>query len=631
MSTNLNKSAMYVSQAEGGEQFIRDWTTYTMNNDYSGKLIRNINDAPILFCEYHMSEDIECKNNDVHPFVQIFMEYVIQYHKSIENSNLGDDLPIKNIYLSWDKLSESNKRFYNKFIEIYDESKNVIPPEQYSNLQKNQFLCRLKKIGGTITFETSLPVIADGVADNILYYDEYETLKSVKAYPHYFSTLYRDGMKSSGSPNMNGTPKIDTDKVIIQRLYGIKDNKPEKETDNIINFTDNIWSRNSDNVFFKKENNKLIRYGKNDDTTKNLLNKKCVSTNINLPASDCTDYVLKCLLKDDNPNCVLDIDNTSWPNISSKKMRKEILNDLHPLVALQILRKFGFKTYQTNDIMTGKAKIQVINYDKWVKLFAKNKFGENIKSVTDNENLARYLQLLVDFVNANPGILNRTGNNADNTTQLEHHNPPNYAKENNIPLRREYIGQQRGFYESILLNNYIKSLSNNSLPFTKDSQGYYKSILGRDLLGIKDPHSFTQSGGNVDNDNWFMKNINQNNERIPLMGGKLMEYVFKKSLEDAKKYNKHIDKNDVDKIFEQINELAMMENKMFRILMYIQEYNKILVKNKNVESELIDMSKLKELVNNYKQIKLDHDNIENILSGIMIKLYSDDEYKNITI
>lgn len=99
-------------------------------------------------------------------------------------------------------------------------------------------------------------------------------------------------------------------------------------------------------------------------------------------------------------------DDEFYEDISDK------INDLHPKIALAILSKFGFKVNEN----TEEGTIKIITVSYWLNKLAQKYFGyknpNEIKEfqalIKGNKKLINFLTLLVQYINSNPGILNRS-------------------------------------------------------------------------------------------------------------------------------------------------------------------------------------------------------------------------------
>jgi hypothetical protein len=92
-------------------------------------------------------------------------------------------------------------------------------------------------------------------------------------------------------------------------------------------------------------------------------------------------------------------------------LAKKNLEGMHPLIALQTLRKFGFRKHLVADSTSGTQLWKVETVNHWQKHhLVKHHSAEAIQEMIDNPNsthLLQYLGLIVQFVNASPAMLNK--------------------------------------------------------------------------------------------------------------------------------------------------------------------------------------------------------------------------------
>ena len=116
--------------------------------------------------------------------------------------------------------------------------------------------------------------------------------------------------------------------------------------------------------------------------------------------------MFQCLLSDDAAS--LDVCLNTFKNNEFFKTAKREINSMHPVLALKTLQKFGFRTEYVNDSLGGKLR-KVQSVDSWMKTYMKETFNPSqIQQITDgNDRLIAYLDLVSQYINANPGILNK--------------------------------------------------------------------------------------------------------------------------------------------------------------------------------------------------------------------------------
>ncbi len=92
-------------------------------------------------------------------------------------------------------------------------------------------------------------------------------------------------------------------------------------------------------------------------------------------------------------------------NVAKKNIEK-----MHPVMALQVLRKFGFRKHRHYDEKAGTDLFKVESVNHWMKYITQTHSKVEISAMLAGEmakNLETYLNLVSQYVNCNPGILNK--------------------------------------------------------------------------------------------------------------------------------------------------------------------------------------------------------------------------------
>uniref|UniRef100_A0A6C0ACR7 Uncharacterized protein n=1 Tax=viral metagenome TaxID=1070528 RepID=A0A6C0ACR7_9ZZZZ len=112
--------------------------------------------------------------------------------------------------------------------------------------------------------------------------------------------------------------------------------------------------------------------------------------------------LFQCLLEDDSQG--LEKCLSEYSRNGNNNSKQEI-NQIHPLMALRTLQKFGFKTQNGGGI----EKVEDVN--SWMENFMKKQFSESqLKTLNNsprNRTLMNYLNSLSNHVNSHPSILNQ--------------------------------------------------------------------------------------------------------------------------------------------------------------------------------------------------------------------------------
>jgi hypothetical protein len=115
--------------------------------------------------------------------------------------------------------------------------------------------------------------------------------------------------------------------------------------------------------------------------------------------------VYKCLLSgkpESLAECLGQLSNADMFNVA----RKEV-NNMHPKIAIQLLRTFGFKLRKE----PGSDIIMPCKFDEWLQRLEKSIDVQTAKVIRENKKLLEYLRSVVNIVRANPAIINTNSKN----------------------------------------------------------------------------------------------------------------------------------------------------------------------------------------------------------------------------
>lgn len=177
-------------------------------------------------------------------------------------------------------------------------------------------------------------------------------------------------------------------------------------------FKDRTFWRQVQNV---DGTNNFVRF---DETTGEIVTTveepKCYATKAQ--AYECTSFLQNCALNKDptfNEECDIIVKKFQFGDLRSQDVADEVLK-MNPKVAYMILKKFHFgEIIQDDTLPSGKTikRYKMQKVTDWVKTVStyKNYFRDNealIKDIIANVNLLKYLSILVEWVNANPQVMN---------------------------------------------------------------------------------------------------------------------------------------------------------------------------------------------------------------------------------
>lgn len=431
---------------------------------------------------------------------------------------------------------------------------------------------------------------------------------------------------------------LNVDKLVRRRLYAVVKAKPassdadttdgtESKTYDYMDIDYNVWKRNYKGDFVKIIDGREVTFGVDDPATQQVLtaNHNCYGSLVNASGDDCQKYIFNCLL-DENPDsleeCLKNLNRS--PNFYD--VSKKEINSTHPLIAIRTLQRFGFRKHKVYDNKAGCQLYKVERVDNWLKNFMKNRFKDDEiqKIITGNTKLLAYLDLMAQFVNANPSILNKeyTGTTEEAVGVVP---TPEFAKSLGIQPRKEPSKKSSGMYELNLFKKHFEQYAtrNKQGPFQLTQSGHALTPFGVALtpdVNMVVPLRGGQRGGNLGSGSveWVIRKLNNHNE--PVVGAKLMAEIFKGLTKQLNARGKSIDKSDNDKLTDHINNLISSEEELLRTLLYIERYVEMLDAFKDYNSKTLKVDDVKKYIDKHASLKEKHISQEQYLLKIWEKL-----------
>jgi hypothetical protein len=574
---------------------------------------------------------------------------------NLDSSNLAKEL-WDDIYRNWDSLPADVQDFYNTFAVVMQKVNNQwteVEQRSYASVagtvesNKANFRINLKNVdcstssGCTTVFSKMIPLlpvkdigdlwytnaagkvtkISTGKWKNQSKRDEIRTaglfLRNI------YNNVYRGNSTSISVPYGSGNETlslpdkydksrslqyfhIDVDKLVRSRLMYVKEQPlgeapvPESEDKVYDMITKNIWKRDSAGTLIMTKDGVDTPYGPNDENTTKALKASysCYSTivNDNGDKEKCRKYIFECLLDSDAnglSKCIDLLKDKDFFTVATEEIVK-----MQPLIALRTLQKFGFRV---NDEYDGELKMnikKVESVDHWTKSYMTKKFTD--KQVTDaissNSALRDYLSLIVQYVNANPAILNKNVNGSSDES-AGNAKASEYA--NRLGIRQRIDpGKANGLYDMSVMR-------------TNNSTGFYGSTLKKGVLSINPASGLLRSydgsyqfnfapgfvtsaqsgGGSVEN---YLKRVSDGS----VSSAGLIKGLLDISLNEMKQHNKSLDENNEKAIRQKIAQMAQIEMELIRQVKYIDTYNDCLdgMGSGGYSTEVLKVEDLKNLV-----------------------------------
>jgi hypothetical protein len=415
---------------------------------------------------------------------------------------------------------------------------------------------------------------------------------------------------------------FNVDKLIRRRLYSLSKARvvtPEEfdisadwdssfEFSNLI--TEHKFRRSPDGKFFMKKDNDWVPISKDDADGDELLAFKnsCYGTGYSVDnKGKCRDMIFDCLLNDDPASldsCLKKLTATDFFDTAKKQ-----IDSMHPIVALRTLQRFGFQTFHSHDSVAQQnlKKVQCVN--DWLKTFMSKQFTQPQQQslITGNSRLLAYLQLLSEFVNANPGLLNP---HVDATTEEKagQYHKSQYAERLNIPMREEPSSDNSQLYEMSRLSKFLKEMQRSRNPVWGDmfngSEIYGTNFMNQlmpIMIGVQN-RGFPQLGGG-DNDpvGYYARRFNQG---APT-GAKLQQKIFNDLVATLERGGVPKDayfSQFVDQTQKRINQNIRFEDEIWKRLILLQECLNLLMIFDGSSQTILSLKKLVDMVKSTNKV-----------------------------
>ncbi|AYV80907.1 MAG: hypothetical protein Harvfovirus10_5 [Harvfovirus sp.] len=670
----------------GAELFIKLFIEPTVNyetaiNGADANSIINNNPYAYQFlkAESYGRKD-PASDNDIHSQVVDFLAEVAKFHRTIdppaqalphapsppESKILWDD-----VFMKWKDpdFTENAKIFYRKYLQFMTidtaGADAVIPEAKYGDQtimnqpQKRVNLLKTNSFGGPRTnpmtpateliapcpkFTNLIPQVpntvkkmwfTDAAGQQVSLIDPLaDALKEFYCKTYKFGGTFTIGAAAINiKPNWNPASKyevfnINIDKFTRKRFFKIMSEikKPPKVEGPVFSLADkNIWHVDESNRLYKEENGTKVYYDEDSDASKRIMTAefKCYSTLANASVDKCNFYVNQCLLRSDPEslsNCT-----EYWKNHDFYKATKDEIKDMHPMVAVRTLQKFGFRVKKMED---PECKMQVKKFesvDHWLKtVLTKGDWqkpdpnnaagGKFQNTIEDNENLLNYLKLVVEYVNANPAVLNGKEFAAKTSEAIGRVKQSDLAVRLGIQMAKVPASRYQGMYDYSMLQSHVGSFRSqvprNPLagsfggPGSRSSFGSFGSEIG---IGMP-----FQLGG-VPNIDSYIRRVESNS----ISGASALQALIDSRITDLKNRGIFIDLDDQTSIVKKIDTMKKIEDELISTAMILDAYSKIQYLFPGNRSEMLSMDKVKAFVEKYKDLVSTQANEETAL----VKIY----------
>ena len=409
----------------------------------------------------------------------------------------------------------------------------------------------------------------------------------------------------------------------------------------------NEW-KYKDNKFYKAKSSNPYKWIESDKNyiEKDIKGNPCERLCLFTDKKECIEFFQKIIDPNSDLSSLKELIISKDFNFNIDCLKKNI-NDIHPSIIITVLKKFGFEKYIFNDELGNKI-VRIENYNTWLERF-ENKIDEEIRGKILQGNTAeKFFKILIHYFNKNFYILNKGDPKitprvtglvlGENLKKLRFELPKSKLINNSEPvvnwdelrsnLKKTYGSFYRGFDASNLKNLPKEIDPSNLLSYVYSLAG----VVPPQLSNI--PHSYTQGSvgflGGADLEPIVTSE--------PIMEKKIAPPVPQLSLNITKIYkdlensikqnNKSLD-NDIKKSIEdKIQKFADLEKDLYKELLKIIEYSKLIKIIGDSKKETVALSAMDAAIKKYTLLanKYDknHFGLLNVLNSIKKHFNIDD-------
>lgn len=538
-------------------------------------------------------------------------EKLINDYRPVKAKSTTDDILWNNVYNKWSSLSEQAQKFYKKYV-MFMENDKVLNPETdtYNPANKAAYHINLVKksisdAGQTIlAFMRLIPLYSDKIFTGLWYTDKngkHQFSTSSNTFPSTI-TLNTDNLlkyiygstatnarfvtlnlPDKWTPSPNAIFHINVDDLVRKRLYQLREllKKEQLPKEPLLGITDkNIWKRDETNKLYRDTPQGPVYYEDNSPASLEMFKSsyKCASSLSKGTEAECGKYMAECILSIDQKQISQCLE--FWRNRNFYDIVKEEISNMHPTIAIRILKKFGFREYETYDIECDSYVRKIESRDHWFKDYASKIFTDDVlKIISENDKLLDYLQLITEYINSNLQILNGSQCRKISSEAVGKIQRTELAVQLGIPLRREpKVGSIQGtLYDSAMLDSYFKSGFFNVIARTNPER----------IANIK---------------NLFIDKIPGTNKKCLNMGAESLQRLIDNTITQLQQQNLQIDPTLRKSLKKKVESLKKLELELMTFEVYLEEFKFLKEMFNDYESEVLDKAQIFELVQKKKEL-----------------------------
>ena len=369
--------------------------------------------------------------------------------------------------------------------------------------------------------------------------------------------------------NPNGFPNFLPDKLALQKFLEATEaaNRAAVQGPTVVSTPAAVTP---ENVFFRKvgQPNQIFTVNQSGEEVEVQAgsaiygqlteSNQCYGTGTTGNTDQCNQYFTRCLAGQDIQGCQEFMNSgTFWTNAESA------VKSMLPDVLLATLTSFGFKPYDSKT-STGRPYRAYPSAEEWLSGLSASLGGDDgaiktVESVGKNSRLMGYLNMIVAKVNANPGIANPTY-----VEDGPAYNPNAFAGTLGAKygIKGKAFAPKRNFAKPAPTPTTVSALENTVVNFMGPlGMTYGIAPMSVGLNGML--------GGGEELDV-------TNDLKLPLQVAPQLNEMYENILENLQVGGKDLDAGDQQTIKKMVNELNVLENKLFKSASYVQGYNDLL-------------------------------------------------------
>jgi hypothetical protein len=418
-----------------------------------------------------------------------------------------------------------------------------------------------------------------------------------------------------------GFETLKVDSIVHKRLVGLKKKAtlvptPTVSTsEELISMTDrNVWRYDGDKLYrYDPSTGNKLYYDDNDQTTKDAVStkNKCAGTFVTKDDDECKKHVYECLL-DEDPSSLAKCWIVYGKGVKSKldfyDTAKKEIGQMHPLVALRTLQRFGFRSASQYDSEARMDLQKIESVDHWKNNYLDKKFPGDAATVKGNENLLKYLELIVQYVNANPALINKhySGSSDESVGKFPQ---SRYAQTLNLHQRMEPYGPAAGINDLNRLKIHQRTglLGATILRPPFGGPGVYAPFANAGVMPFGMPIGMMLGGY-------------RSAQAYPTNGYGKLRNLIADSTERMSHFNKSLDDESKRKIEEKLAHMQKVERELNRTAEYVREYSDLLEAFGDYSSASLNERTLEDLVSRYQRLTDKHSSEERSMLTVLTAL-----------